>query len=401
MTSRRNSRNWGVGYTRHPGCWDRPEDSIDFAELVRCSKGNKLQSAFLTTFQPWTLSFLVKHFGSTPTTLFVGDESIEGCGCDLCERELRDVAGRVWSCAECQYDVCSDCAVRNDDDTLSCPKCHELKEVIPAIFEPEDGARILNARYSETTGCYNAEVQFTDEAPHRFEDGGHLRIVVPRQGNTFCVHPKIIVLNFTEHVRIVISSFNMSETQWSKAGDVFWWADMPLAKTPNPHLSRSGREPNMHAPLYDFLCCIGAQETADLLDSADWRSLRRGCPQATGMYAIASIPGEHNDPRFGLRRFQDILGSLAHLPKFPTTGSPIIMQVWSIGGSAPIWYKNFVAVLTQKRRCNMDNNAGLSAEDVRFVVQTPGNGHCRSFDARMVTRNCLWRDPHHPLTNSS
>lgn len=357
--------------------------------LGRSRERDRLRRAFLTTFEPWTLSFLAEHFGSTKTTLFVTDAAIDDYECEKCDRQLRVVGGRVWTCAECGYDLCSQCA--GEGVVNQCPNGHVLTEQYPGLFAIEEGARVHNAEFDEETMCYHAEVVFDESAPHRFGDGGQLRVVVPRRPSTFCVHPKMMVLNFGSHVWIVVSSFNMSESQWAKAGDVFWWADLPLNQTPSPHLSRIGRDPNMHAPLYEFLCSIGAQDTASLIDCVDWRLLH-----CDGLHAIVSLPGEHQDKRFGLRRLGEVLRTL---PKFPRAQSPVLMQVWSAGGSNVRWYKNFVSVLTQEPRDNSDGP--LSPQDVRFVVQTPGKGHYKSFDDRMVTRGCLWEDQNHPFYHGS
>ena len=142
-------RCWHVGYTRHPGIWDDTTKSVDFADFVKCQddKGEKLdlKSAFVTTFRPWTLSFLASHIGSTAckdTTLFVEDGAIGGYDCDICERDLREIGGRVWTCADCEEDVCREC-VRKRTSPPRCDKGHLLREILPIPFEQEDGALFL------------------------------------------------------------------------------------------------------------------------------------------------------------------------------------------------------------------------------------------------------------------
>jgi len=220
---------------------------------------------------------------------------------------------------------------------------------------------------------------------------------VPRTPGTLCVHPKLMILNFGKFVRIVISSFNMSENQWEKSGDVFWWADLPLNDHTNHHHQRLGREPQMHAPLYDILHRMGATDANALLDRADWHTLHRD--SGVEMYAVVSVPGDHSDRRFGMERLGDILG---WLPSFPRE-CPVQMQVWSMGGSSKFWYHWFVSKLTQTRSKSKDNRIGLETplEDVRFFVQTSGKGRYRSFEQRMFTNAHLWEDTKHPLMHET
>lgn len=113
-----NGVNWKVAYTRHPGRWDNPINSVDFSEIVRCETGNnELESAFLTTFEPWTLSFLKQHFEHVATTLFATDRATEDYECCNCDRELRDAGGRAWTCNECDddYMLCNDCVASQQE----------------------------------------------------------------------------------------------------------------------------------------------------------------------------------------------------------------------------------------------------------------------------------------------
>jgi len=394
MTTATNGLNWKVSYTRHPGRWDDPSSSVDFAEFVRCEKGNELESAFLTTFEPWTLLFLKRHFENVSTTLFVGDRVIDGCDCCKCDRALQYVGGLVWTCKECDDDVCNDCVGQEPGGVKTCAKGHPLEELHPGMFDEEDGAKVSNSRFDEDLECYRAEVLFEETSRYRMKC---LRLIVSRKAGTFRVHPKLMILNFGKFVRIVISSFNMSEEQWEKAGDVFWWADLPLNDHPNYHLTRLGREPQMHAPLHDILHCMGATDANALLDRADWHVLHKHL--GVEMNVVASVPGEHSDRRFGMRRLGDVLRQLPHFPQ----GCPVQMQVWSMGGSAPFWYNCFVSELTQTRTNCRDIRKDFtnSIKGVRFVVQTLGKGNYGSFDQRMFTNAHLWEDKKHPLMHST
>ena len=42
------------------------------------------------------------------------------------------------------------------------------------------------------------------------------------------MHVKLMLLRFPGFLRVVVSSLNLSERQWSDAGDSFWFADLPF-----------------------------------------------------------------------------------------------------------------------------------------------------------------------------
>eukprot|EP00923_Selenidium_pygospionis_P012391 GHVN01020943.1.p1 GENE.GHVN01020943.1~~GHVN01020943.1.p1 ORF type:complete len:183 (-),score=44.76 GHVN01020943.1:59-607(-) len=111
---------WRVAYTRHRGRWDDPTTSITFDDLVRSDCDDQgglhepLTSAFLTTFSPWTLSFIKTHFANVDTTLFVQDECFPEHSCDECKRDLKVVGGQAFVCFKCRYHVlCRDCPFKD------------------------------------------------------------------------------------------------------------------------------------------------------------------------------------------------------------------------------------------------------------------------------------------------
>jgi hypothetical protein len=115
--------------------------------------------------------------------------------------------------------------MRRKRRNLQCPAGHALIESTPVLFtEEEDGTVTELVDVAFDDGVYTANVQFeADPPPMR-----SLRVAVPRFPATFCVHPKLMLLKFKNYLRIVISSFNLSEEQCAQASDVFWWVDLPL-----------------------------------------------------------------------------------------------------------------------------------------------------------------------------
>jgi hypothetical protein len=81
---------------------------------------------------------------------------------------------------------------------------------------------------------FTARVQFEEMSPTTMRA---LSVAISRAPNTFCLHAKMMLLCFETMLRLVISSFNLPEEQETKAGDSFWWVDLPL----------TGREPPLRA----------------------------------------------------------------------------------------------------------------------------------------------------------
>ena len=152
------------------------------------------------------------------------------------------------------------------------------------------------------------------------------------------MHVKLMLLRFTGFLRIVVSSLNLSERQWSDAGDSFWYADLPFEDAVDESM-----ESQVQAPIMDLL--------ENMFVPKGWISLVRRCrwkalqQQYTRVAAITSIPDEPDGVvSYGLERLKRLLSSL---PKFPPFAqAPVYVQVWSLGNcerSMVQWYASWYA----------------------------------------------------------
>ena len=75
--------------------------------------------------------------------------------------------------------------------------------------------------------------------------------VIPKLGGGRSImHSKLMLLRFDGFLRLVVSSFNLSATQATSAGDSFWWVDVPF-------LTRICRDPKFGDHLHDHLDRLG------------------------------------------------------------------------------------------------------------------------------------------------
>lgn len=180
------------------------------------------------------------------------------------------------------------------------------------------------------------------------------------------MHSKLLIFRFPGCVRIVVSSLNLSASQWSEAGDSFWWTDLPLVMEPSLN-----EEQLVQRPILDVLRKWGLQETwVSLLSFCDWSSLQQ---DKSKVWMITSEPdGASSGINYGMQRLRDALRSL---PKFPPSAEcPVDVQVWSLGGARDAWYSEFARVLTQEKFSDLGVLAEWKADHVRFIFQPEGGG---------------------------
>jgi hypothetical protein len=325
-----------IAYTKHDERWDDSKKSVEFSQLVYLNDERPSQ-AFLSTFEPWTLSFIAHHFKDTETTLFVADDAFERdeC-CNQCDTELRTCGGIIWHCNECDRNSCSQCV----DKLPHCSACSDNKQKVlltELLPEPAFGIEefsMIDNTYDRHRKLYRSRVEFGPNAPTILQSF-QLRAIIPRVPGTFCAHTKLILLRFETCVRIIISSFNLSEIAWKGGGDAFWWMDFDIRPPPQQLrgnvtvVRKQETECKFYIPLYDFLCSIGLNdEWLSLIDSLDWKvlsarsSLSSYLPQPAAIdygcsvHIVASVPGAHSDSCYGwpleISRCAAQLTSLSH-----------------------------------------------------------------------------------------
>ena len=60
------------------------------------------------------------------------------------------------------------------------------------------------------------------------QENKHARLIVPPNRIGFgCYHPKMMLLKFSDVLRVVVSSANLVEIDWYELGQVIWFQDFP------------------------------------------------------------------------------------------------------------------------------------------------------------------------------
>ncbi|KAH6758631.1 hypothetical protein C2S51_018866 [Perilla frutescens var. frutescens] len=115
-----------------------------------------------------------------------------------------------------------------------------------------------------------------------------------------CHHPKLIVLQREDKLRVVITSANLVEKQWCDVTNTVWWQDFPRLNTPDclslfTQLSGDeisiGTKCDFAAQLAGFMASL----VADVPGQASWilELIKYEFSGAAG-YLVASVPGIHS-----------------------------------------------------------------------------------------------------------
>ena len=374
---------WRVAFTPHKGL--SIEHTVTVEELMLGpEEGACMQRAFMSTFEPFEAAFIDWRLPpGAPLTLVV-DQSDMGFGskdkegdwkplprCQTrqkwcCEHNKRVEWGTEWNDAEGVPEMrheqlqeaerwCDGCNKDLEDHYLSCPICDfDLCEGCAA--DPSKSNHVTDVHV--WCGCQDFREVVEVAAP------------LPKQRGI--MHTKLWLLLFSSCLRVVISSFNLSERQQDNAGDTFWYADLPMKKP--------GSESQSSAQFSkDVQGLVGAL----LGDGDPWL-------QIIGQYdasqldknirLIASVPGDYSEMNreYGLKRLDSIL---RELPPFPSS-SLVEAQVWSVGGAGYYWYnQTFSSVVAQ-------NPQATVAASMRLVLAHGGN----NFDNKCNARSAFHRD---------
>ena len=325
---------WRVAYTSHPGRFEDPVVSDDLGELLRDPAGRKLRAALVTSFWPFELNFLKRLPLDIDLTVCLGQDRVLG--------EKQKVPRRLFGI--------------------------ELSDV-----EQLDAHGAIRARSSHCPRCFprTNPVRCSTEffvRPCKCPQQGqrHIQWLLTQLQGTSIMHVKLMLLRFEGFVRLVISSLNLSDTQWAHAGDSFWWADLPFRADANAR-------PDAHVqePLVDMLVRMHVPAGwLRLLACCDWPSLQQ---QGTNIYAVTSIPGaEDGRVTYGMERLGRLLRGMPTFP--PSREAPVYIQVWSLGSSGDKWYTDFALVLTQERFRDLGVIAQWKHDHCRFIFQRDGGG---------------------------
>lgn len=340
-------------------------DTTPLQELLKSPQGAPPLSALVTSFQPWSSAFLIDHFGGTELTFVtrfddphffpIDDKArvIPNCWwclhphhppsldgvvdedhmCDICDSKL--LLGQAFEyCYECGIELCSRCSAK-------------VRALPRSELRNHDGELIDH----EPRNHYTIQVPYNQSA----KDCGcarrtKLTLVQPPlcRDKYSIVHSKLTLLQFSDHLRLIISSFNVDEDrQWARFTDSFWLQDFPLNTTTTTSSAGGGcicGNDGDRNPFFEDLVCF-----VEALGCRAWASKLRSLPLDLSrldpnLHLIASVPGELPGMP---ARFRDPLQRIhrclvrASLTEKALTMSPVFAQVFSLGGAPDRWLQDF------------------------------------------------------------
>lgn len=322
---------WSLAYTLHPGRFE-VEDAVvhsDLRELLSDAAGRKLRAALVTSFLPFNPGFLRK---------FPQDVHLTVCVQDKMRGEKRALPKHFFGIELHDVKQHRSSVLANSSFCTAC-------------FPQDNPRRCSPNQYVRACQC-----------PERFFR--RVQWVFPQLQGDDIMHAKVMALRFEGFVRLVVSSFNLSDDQWHGAGDSFWWVDLPFRHEPT-------YDDRVMQPLMDLLYKLEVPEC--------WRSLLSWCDccslqQAnTNVHMITSVPRDScNGVKYGMERLGDVL---RRLPQFPYSGTcPVYVQVWSLGSANDSWYTDFAVKLTNQKFRDLGLLAQWEYDHVRFIWQRCGKG---------------------------
>lgn len=188
-----------------------------------------------------------------------------------------------------------------------------------------------------TIACHSAERCWSVDPDKRtsvpFTEYPNLTVVYPpfpeaiafnnndrKKSGIACHHPKLIVLQREDQLRVVITSANLVAKQWHDVTNTVWWQDFPRLNTPNclslfTQLSveeiNIGSNCDFAAQLAGFMACLVA-DVPSHCDQASWilELIKYDFSEATG-YLVASVPGIHS-PRSPVYESKNIFVGNGH-----------------------------------------------------------------------------------------
>ena len=319
-------------------------NAVTLAQLLNSPNGEKMQSALVSTFNPWDEKFIIDNFEKDVDMTVVVAQFEPQChpqiykdswvcahphhysfhetleerprfSCDGCHALFR-VGVNFLHCVTCNADLCKECnaSLKRDYesrqhvlDTLEFP--HEANDVMEEYT-------ILSAK---NCGCARRR---------------RLTFVQPAlvTGEYSIMHAKIMVLEFEHHVRVVISSFNCSEErQWEAMTDSFFVHDF---------VKRDGQscdavQPQFWQDLTAFVGALGCDAWASkLLQMGTFMDFSKLDPNLILILSIprsvvnADLPSLAEPP---LDRVSRIIKG-AGLSSDDNSLEPMHMQLFSLGG---------------------------------------------------------------------
>lgn len=108
-----------------------------------------------------------------------------------------------------------------------------------------------------------------------------------------CHHPKLLVLQREESIRVVVTSANLVSRQWNQITNTVWWQDFPRRDIPDYSslfTSANDSTSDFAAQLARFIASL----IIDVSSQAHWiKELTKYDFGGAAVHLIASIPGMH------------------------------------------------------------------------------------------------------------
>ncbi|GMI76650.1 hypothetical protein like AT5G07400 [Hibiscus trionum] len=175
-----------------------------------------------------------------------------------------------------------------------------------------------------TVACHNAERCWSSSPDARtsrpFPDFPNLVVVFPpfpeviafgndlKKRGIACHHPKLLVLQREDSIRVVITSANLVAKQWESVTNTVWWQDFPPRREPDylslfslsyGEMSQDSRS-DFAAQLAGFMASL----IVDVPSQSHWIVELTNYDFTNAMgYLVASIPGIHSDRALKANQF--------------------------------------------------------------------------------------------------
>ncbi|KAK7399309.1 hypothetical protein VNO78_10490 [Psophocarpus tetragonolobus] len=166
-----------------------------------------------------------------------------------------------------------------------------------------------------TIACHNTERCWSSRPDERvsvpYQDYPNLVLVYPQFPETIafgndckrqgiaCHHPKLIVLQRKDSIRVVVTSANLVEKQWNSVTNTIWWQDFPHTNSVDfaslfPIISNAEIHQGSKCDFASQLAGFIASLVIDVPSQAHWitQLTKYDFGGATG-HLVASVPGIH------------------------------------------------------------------------------------------------------------
>ncbi|KAL1533248.1 hypothetical protein AAHA92_33159 [Salvia divinorum] len=255
-----------------------------------------------------------------------------------------------------------------------------------------------------TIACHSAERCWSVDIDKRtsvpFTEYPNLTVVYPpfpeviafnndrKKSGIACHHPKLIVLQREDKLRVVITSANLVAKQWHDVTNTVWWQDFPRLNTPNclslftrlcEEETNIGSKCDFAAQLAGFMASL----VADVPSQASWilELIQYDFSGAAG-YLVASVPGIHSQrsPVYESKNLlvgnnHELWSSSAKFLSSVETSVVGLSHIYRASADSNGMHLKKLALFLGKFRANVD---GMSEVVLRRITNIPADGNAVS-----------------------